>query len=75
MTSKAAHPAYHEIGQGTDKAGKSEHSGSGKTMTITRLTEVIEITAAGIAETIEIVQAARIITTETKATLHKGQEK
>lgn len=44
-------------------------------MTITRLTEVIEITAAGIAETIEIVQAARIITTETKATLHKGQEK
>lgn len=67
MTSKAAHPAYHEIGQGTDKAGKSEHSGSGKTMTITRLTEVIEITAAGIAETIEIVQAARIITTETKS--------
>lgn len=38
-----------------------------KTMLITRLTEVIEITAAGIAETIEIVQAARIITTETKS--------
>ena len=42
-------------------------AGSGKTMSITRLTEVIEITAAGIAETIEIVQAARIITTETKS--------
>ena len=54
-----------KIGQGTDKAGKSEHSG--KDSVATRLTEVIEITAAGIAETIEIVQAARIITTETKS--------
>lgn len=44
-------------------------------MSITRLIEVIEITVARIAETIEIVQVARIITTETKTTLHKGQEK
>ena len=38
-----------------------------KTVLPTRLTEVIEITVAGIAETIEMVQAARIITTETKS--------
>ena len=39
-----------KIGQGTDKAGKSELQRQCKNMSITRLTEVIEITAAGIAE-------------------------
>ena len=38
-----------------------------KTVLTTRLTEVIEITAARIAETIEIVQVTGIITTETKS--------
>ena len=71
--SKTAHPAYHENRTGTDKVLKSEHSG--KDSVANKADRSTEITAAGIAETIEIVQAARIITTETKATLHKGQEK
>ena len=38
-----------------------------KLIIITRLTEAIEITAARIAETIEIVRVTKIITTETKS--------
>lgn len=54
-----------KIGQGTDKL--VSQNTAAKTVLPTRLTEVIEITVAGIAETIEIVQAARIITIETKS--------